>query len=192
MSVKFSNSYNAKVKRIKAIPKLYEDYAMTVRKKDAEGLIKTFHDGIKKNTLGLQNLKPETIEAKKRKGYPKPETPLYGLGDKTDRSLMNSLLLRKLKNGYKVYFSKKKHHSAGITLERLWQTHENGAKIVRGDTIIIIPARHPFKKTYSKYLKTIKENSKETSRHVKRALTEYINTGKTTMLDKMKKTVIKK
>ena len=167
---------------------MYEKIIMAQRKTDADGLVREFHNGIKNDTLGLTRLKPETVEQKKKQGKPKPSVPLYGLGDLAgDRSLSNALMIRKLKSGYKVSFSNRKHHSAGMKLSELWLIHENGAKIIKGDKIIQIPPRHPFKKAYQSYLSKMKKNKKETSRHVKRALTEYINTGKTTMLKKLEK-----
>jgi hypothetical protein len=184
----FSNTYRAKIARIKKIPVMAEKSIKTIRKRDANQLLKAFHDGIKNDELGLERLKPETVERKARQGQPSPSTPLYGLGDiEGNRSLMNSLMVRELKNGYKVYFSKRKHHTADLTLEHLWAIHEHGCKITRGETIIVIPPRPAFKMTYSKFLNKLKTQKRERSKHVKKALTEFINTGKTTVMDSMKK-----
>lgn len=190
MSVKFSNTYKAKVARIKKIPEIADNVILSVRKTDANNMVKNFRNGIKNNSLGLIPLADSTISTKKFKGLSKPSTPLYGYGkSKTPNSLFDALYVRTLKNGYKVVMSTRKHHEANMSLKKLLLIHENGVKIKRGNGVIIIPPRHPFLKAYQKTLIGIKNNKKETSRYVKKAIMDYVKYGKTDVIKQMKKTV---
>ena len=131
----------------------------------------------------MQPLSQKTIDSKERQGLSKPETPLYGYGDWSDKSYMNMFLLRKLKNGWKAYPRKAKHHKANMELRQLFEIHEYGRTIKRGETLIRIPPRPAGWATYREVLLKVKK--KEASRKVKQAITEYINTGNQKLMNKV-------
>lgn len=179
MKVKYSDNYKAKMSRIRRLPELMNDVMMGALKKDARGLINEFQQGIINNDLSLEPLKPETISGKRTAGYKKPENPLYGKGEQEkDKSYQNMLRIRKLKGGWKVYVSKAMHWSGKISLKDLFTVHEYGTKVVRKDgTIIIIPPRPVFLLAYRRWMAKRKNDKKEQSQEVKKAIMGYIVKG---------------
>lgn len=177
IKIKFSDSYQAKIKRIRRLPKLVGQAADTSTKRDVEGIIEDFQDGIRKNNFPLARLKYSTIKGKQKKGYSKPSTPLYGAGDSEDNSYINIFIIKKLKKGYRIIPRWALHHEAGIPLRTLFFIHENGAIINNGKTLIRIPPRPAFRKAFQRYLR--KREKAETSKDVKEAIRETIRTGKT-------------
>jgi hypothetical protein len=187
VKVKFSNEYEARLKRIARLPQMVEDNVVSHLKGIANDVIDTFQKGIRYNNLGLEKLKEATIQGKLRKSYPKPETPLYGLGDREDKSYINMMRIRKLKNGYKIYQSKAKHHKSSLTLEQLFRVHEYGCTITtKAGVMIRIPPRPALHRAYERVMLRMKADKRETSRTVKRAMTEYINSSKQDLFNKMK------
>lgn len=182
---KFSNSYRAKKERIRKIPTFMGDSMSGILKRDANKLIKMFHDGIKYDTLELEFLKDETVLRKESKGYEYPESPLYGAGDDAEpNSYSNMLRIRKIKNGWKIYPSKAKHHESGIPLDSMFRIHEFGAKVVtKSGTVIQIPPRPAFLLTYRAFMAQKKRDKRETSREVKQAITDLINSAQSSYLD---------
>lgn len=187
MPVKFSNSYNAKKKRIKKLPELIDRILSTTRKRDAVRMTEIFHDGIKNDTFNLDRLAGITVRKKIKQGMSKPETPLYGKGDDVPKkTYANMLRIRKLKNGYKVFVSRGIHWSGKIKLYALFLIHEMGAKIaLEGGKIIQIPPRPAFLLAHQKLLMELKNNKKETSKEVKEAIMENINKNKNTLIKEM-------
>lgn len=184
VKVKFSLDYQAKIKRIARLPQMMEDHITSQLKGLASEIIDEFQKGIRYNNMGLKPLKDTTISSKRRKNYPLPENPLYGLGDTEDKSYINMMRIRKLKNGYKIYPSKAKHHKADLPLSALFIVHEYGCTIVtKTGTTIRIPPRPAFHKAYERVMLRMKRDKRETSRMVKKAMTEYINSAN---LDKFK------
>jgi len=193
MAMKFSNKYEAKKKRIANLPKIQGEICMALLKKDADGLVKEFHNGIKNNTLDLEPLAPATIQYKTDNNLPRPEAPLYAHGDdEKDRSYVNMLQVKKLKNCYKVVPSKKKHHTSDLPLDVLLQIHEYGAIIkvtekMRGylhsigihlsptKTTITIPPRPAFLNAYNRVVEKRMKDSRETSAEVQKAMAKLIN-----------------
>lgn len=177
IGVKYSNSYQAKMNRIKRLPEMGNDMMLGALKKDAVGIVKTFHDGIKNDTLELELLKPETVQQKDRKGFSRPDNPLYGKGDdEKDRSYSNMLRITKLKNGWKVYPSRAMHWSGKISLKDLFTIHEYGTTITaRNGKAFRIPPRPAFMYSYRKWMQMKTQNGAETSTQVKKAITDYIN-----------------
>lgn len=190
MTVKaeFSTSYRAKMARIQRLPVIADDIMMGKLKRDAIGFIEEFQKGIKSNNFGLRKLQKATIDGKIRMKYDKPETPLYGLGDRSEKSYINMLRIRKLKNGWKVYPSWAKHHDSQLALRDLLIVHEYGCTItMTNGTIVRIPPRPALFKAYQRVLIKQRRDKRETSREVKTAMTEYINTGKKLLIDKIEK-----
>jgi CxxC motif-containing protein len=174
---KYSAAYKAKKARIKKLPQIGKLVISGMRKKDALELVKIFHDGIKKNKLGLQKLEKITIENKKARGYKQPRTPLYGLGDESEKkSFVNMLRIKKLKNGWKVVPSRGKHHEANMELRQLLKIHEMGATIQRGETLIRIPARPAWRLSVEKFLRGLRKEQED--KKLKKAITIYINKGR--------------
>lgn len=165
--------------RMRTLPKLAEQSASAVLKKDAVGLIETFQDGIRKNNFGLAKLSAQTIERKMGKGYTRPRSPLYGAGDSRKNSYINALGLRRMKNGWKVFVRWAKHHESSLSLRDLFYIHENGAVIMQnrgGNAVAIrIPPRPAFFKAYRRWLR--KRSRKEDIREVKKAIGQLLRTG---------------
>lgn len=176
LQIKFSTNYWAKLKRIQRLPKFFNDYMDTSSKKDAYGVIDEYRNGIKYNSFKLRPLKPATIEAKERKGFSKPSTPLYGLGEDSANSLINAFLVRNLKKGYRVAPRNAIHHTSSLKLKDLWNVHEFGITIRTKNAVIPIPARPAFFLAYKRYL--IKKKKLEPTEKVRRAMVLFINTGK--------------
>lgn len=180
VKVKFSGSYQAKQKRIKALPVLMEKAVSGLTKKDLLGIKKDFHDGIKNNTLRLEKLAEITIESKRKKGFSKPTAPLYGKGDDAqERSYMNMLNISKRGNSWVLYPSNRMHWSGKIKLSDLFKIHEYGAvvKQKRGDKNILIriPPRPALLLSYRRYLIRKRRDRREQSKEVRQAMTDYIN-----------------
>lgn len=188
IKTEFSSSYKAKKARIQRLPAIAEQIMIGKLKRDAIGLIKEFQKGIRSNNFGLKKLQQATITGKLRKRYDKPETPLYGLGDRSEKSYINMLRMRRIKNGWKVYPSWAKHHKSPLALRDLLIVHEYGCTItMKNGTIVRIPPRPALFKAYDRIMNRMKRDKRETSREVKTAMTEYINTGKKILLDKIEK-----
>ena len=138
IKIKYSNSYFAKIKRIKRLPIKSNNAVTGAIKRDLIQIKKIFHDGISKNLLRLEKLSDNTIKEKTRKGYPKPKTPLYRKGDNAgNRSYSNMLIITKIKNGWKLRPSTKQHHSGKMSLKELFLIHEYGALIKKKQKLVI-------------------------------------------------------
>jgi hypothetical protein len=162
---------------------MMENTLLSATKRNAMGMVFNFQNGIRMNNFGLEKLKDGTIQRKSSQGMERPQVPLFGAGDdRKDDSYINGLRLRKLKNGYKVFFSKKKHWSGTITLDVLHRIHEDGAVFKRGETVIIIPPRPAFRKAFIRTLKQLK--AQETASEVKKVYADYIRSGQKSTVDK--------
>ncbi len=182
----YSSNYHAKMKRLQRLPKMMNNFFNTVAKKDAVGLIDTFREGIINNEFGLEPLKPSTV--KQKAGMPKPNTPLFGLGDTIEKtSYLNMLRIRKVKNGFRVSPSWAKHHKADLQLRWLFMIHEYGAIIKqnRGGKVVLIriPPRPAFRKSFEKYIASKMKN--EPTDRVVQAMLQLIRTGNSTKLNKI-------
>jgi hypothetical protein len=142
-------------------------------KKDAENFIKNFREGIQNNSFGLEPLQPDTIRGKKRRGYKRPTSPLYGLGLEGARTYTSNIRIYKIKNGWRVNILDVKHHRANVSIKTLFNVHEKGAVIDTGKAVIRIPARPAFRRAYEKTLADRKGN--EPSAAVLEAITGAIN-----------------
>lgn len=172
-------------KRLDKLPQFYNNMLVSVRKGDADKFIDQFKKNIRNNRLNLEPLAPKTIEAKERQGLPKPENPLYGLGDWSDKSYMNMFLLKRLTKGWKAYPRWAKHHTSNLTLRQLFEVHEYGRTIKRGKVLIRIPPRPAAWETYRQVLKSIKK--RESSAKVKKAITQYIKDGNDKLIQEIQK-----
>ena len=182
----YSDKYAAKMARIKRLPTIMERVMSAQRRKDALALIKTFHDCIKDNELGLERLAETSKSAKRRKGYERPDSPLYGKGDKEPKkSYSNMLRLRKVNKGWTVFASWGKHWDADMKLRDLLKLHEEGGTFKSGKGMIRIPPRPAFWLSYRKVMMVIQSDLKEQSREVKRAINEYINKADMKRFDKV-------
>lgn len=175
-SVQFSNNYWAKRKRIQRLPKLYENYAEGVIKKDMIGIMDAFHDGISDDAFGLDALAGSTVKQKIRMGYEKPGTPLYGKGDREPKkSYANMWRIRKVAEGWKLFASWAKHHKSKLTLRHLLAIHEKGITItLPNGTLIRIPPRPAFLYAQRKFASDKLKNKKERAREVKKAIKKFI------------------
>lgn len=188
MKIEFSNSYYAKLNRLKRLPIMMEGIINTYAKRDAEETIKEFKKGIKANNFRLEPLKPRTIAQKSSMGYEKPRTPLYGAGEQEDKSYINMMQIRKIKKSknqvsYKIYPSWAKHHKAKISLKDLFIIHEYGTTIRTKKGTIRIPARPAFFSAYRRYLN--KRSRLDRATEIKKAITKYINTAREDLIKKI-------
>jgi hypothetical protein len=172
-----TKAFDIKKERIRKLDGIGILVMFGLRKKDAMKFITTFHNGIKRDTFALARLKEASIQSKARQGMSQPERPLYGKGDREKKkSYMNMLRIRKTKNGWQVFPSWGKHHKANLQLRQLLKIHEIGVTIKRGDTMIRIPARPAWRLAKEKFIQELKRESE--FRNIKKAIIEYINTGK--------------
>jgi hypothetical protein len=123
-------------------------------KKFLEALRLQIVEGLLKSNLVSPPLKQKTIDSKIRKGMPRPKTPLLGWYLRVN-SMVNGLQIKKIGKKFTleptgVHHSKKKQIL-------LWMVHEYGAVIQKGDKLIKIPPRKPFKKGYQRFLNSAKK-----------------------------------
>jgi|GEM_PF-5753709 len=176
VKVNYSRRWDSVKKRINRIPKIAFPIMRAFVKTDALSMIKEFHDGIKKKAFGLEKLASGTVKRKRSLGMERPSTPLYGLGDeKKKNSYVNMLRMKKIKNGYNVYASNRKHYGGNIKLNDLLEVHENGTIIKRGNNLIRIPPRPAFLMAYKNVLKKRIKRLKTTGRELKEAIIGYVN-----------------
>lgn len=180
VQVKFSEHYEAKMTRIRRLPRLMERAVSGLTKKDLDEIRKIFHDGIKGNTLRLDRLAQITIDSKRKKGMPRASSPLYGKGDgEKNRSYANMLNISKRGNTWVLYPSTRMHWSGKLRLDELFKIHEYGAvvKQKRGDkdVLIRIPPRPALLLSYRRFLIGKRKDKREQSKEVKQAMTDFIN-----------------
>lgn len=168
----FSTTYAAKKKRIQRLPQFLGNAVRAQAKRDAVGVIKEFQDGIEDNSFRLEKLKPATVKQKRRRGYRRPKTPLYGLGE-GKRAYRNMLIIRTRGKNYVVRPSTRRHHISQLRLNELFIIHEMGATIRRGGKYTRIPPRPTFLKAYQRHLR--KRAKLEPTIEVRRGMAEYIN-----------------
>lgn len=180
--VKFSDSHRAKLARIKKLPMLGSNAMYGLVKRDVVEINILFHDGIKKHKLGLDRLSPVTVGRKERMGYEKPKHPLYGAGDSEgNRSYAGMMNITNIKNGYKLAPSRRLHHSRKKKLKELFDIHEPGAIIRKhtknGIILIRIPPRPAFRLAQMKWKAKRKNFESRRAKEVRKALTDFVNTG---------------
>ena len=181
----YSNKLAAIQKRIERLPEFVIGIMRTYSKKDAEGLVKTFQEGIRENKFGLIPLSPNTVARKK--GMPSPDTPLFGAGDTKKNSLINALQIKKLRNGYQVKGRRARHHTSKLSLEALLDVHEFGCIINNAfgipGRLVRIPPRPAFRYAYRDYMKY--RSRQDYSRKVKMAIVRWINKAQSDELEKL-------
>jgi hypothetical protein len=178
IDVRYSITFEAKRSRIRRLPRLVPPVLDSSLKRDAQGVIKEFQQGIIKNDLRLEPLKLSTIKRKRSHGAKKPENPLYDLGIDDPRSYVEMMKIVKLKNGYRVRPSSKKHHTSDLKLKDLFDVHEFGATINHPNGVIRIPPRSAFFLAYRRYMNKRRKMEPKPAVEVKRAITRFINEGK--------------
>ena len=178
ISIKMGDSLRGTIRRLEWLKDNQSKINQGLVGESADELIKIFHDGIKNDTFLLPELADETIAGKRRKGYERPENPLYGKGDKrqSNRDTYSSMMRkRRIKNGIKVEPSKAKHWSMNITLDKLFQIHEYGATIqTKSGNLIIIPKRPAFR--YA--ILFFKRSKKNPTIRLKKLLDGFVKNGK--------------
>ena len=162
--------------RIEKLPKYVGDVIKTKRKNDANIIIKTFQNAIENNNIGVDALKPLTIESKRKLNYSKPETPLYAKGKNEKRSYINMLYIQETQDGYTIRQKNHKHWKSKLTLRQLFLIHEYGTIIKRGNKLIRIPARSIFSKSYDRAL-MMQIDNKQVFKEIQDAKAQYIVSG---------------
>ena len=192
VKAKFSSNYWAVVKRLQRLPKFTREMADTITKKDAEGLVEEYKKGIRENNFGLVPLSSITVKIKREKGYSRPYSPLYGAGDSKTNSLINSLRIRKIKKGYRVFISSAKHHDSNLSLKALFNIHEHGALIKvtermrsflhylgihlkKTTKIVRIPPRPTRAKAFKRFI--AKRLREENVKKAQQGIINYLRTG---------------
>lgn len=119
----------------------------------AEAVVKLFKQNIKGGKF-QPPLKPETIKAKRKKGMPLPQVPLYGWGESEKNSMYNGLRIKKLGNGKYEIKPYGKHVDGKtkkqVNMQLLFAVHETGAHLKNGGKI---PARKPLQRTVEMFVK---------------------------------------
>ena len=202
MGFEFSDTFEAKRKRIARLPRLIKDTAEALALKDALAVVIAYQNGIRRNNLRLDKLHPFSKSRKIEAGYDKPNSPLYGAGDSLERTLYYALEIKKDGDRYRLRFSRKKHHSSKLTLNQLHRIHEEGALIrvtekmraflhfiglhlKASTTIIRIPPRPAFRKAVARMLR--KKKKRENTQQVKKAIQAVINKNNEKLFDILKK-----
>jgi hypothetical protein len=187
IKAKFSMSFQAKVGRIRRLPRFYERSMDASRKRDAVGFIEMFRWGIEGNQFKLAKLAESTVQAKRSAGMPQPTRPLYGRGPLEKNSYMNMLRLYKTSDGYRVRVKPGMHWSKGVTLKALLEIHENGATFTHWRTgkPVRIPARPAFSRARSRYLKGLEKQ--EPAEEVRKAIRSVLRTGSATPVSRFVK-----
>ena len=184
IKVKYSSSYRAKQARLKKLPKMIEGALSGLVKRDLIQINKIFHDGIQQNILGLDKLADLTGMRKIAKGYERAMSPLYGLGDQDkQRSYSNMMIIVPIKDGWKLRPKNLLHHSGKLKLKDLLTIHEHGAIIKRKkkdgtEVLIRIPPRPALLIAYRKWLVERRKKEPKNADVVRKAISNYINTGK--------------
>jgi hypothetical protein len=189
---KLSDHAKAVESRMRRLPKLTENALDAQTKKDVINVIKEYRLGIVRNNFGLPKLHPATVKNKADAGMAKPRTPLYGVGEGNKNSLINALAYRKIKNGWRLYVRRARHHSSGLPLNVLLGIMEDGAIIkvtprmraflhyigihLKKDTLMIrIPPRPIVNKAINRMLR--KKKKDEPNKSIRKAINKMIKTG---------------
>lgn len=171
----------------------------TYAKRDCTRVIEEYQKGIKRDLFPVERLNEQTIRIKADKGYSQPDTPLYGSGEEEKDSLYNALAIRKIKNGYRLYVRRAKHHESNLQLRDLLNIHQRGALIMvtdkmraylhwigihlRADTMLIrIPPRPVLDMAIVKALEM--RRREDPTKKIKQAMAEYIKTGRENLFRK--------
>lgn len=191
----FSKGYKAVHSRMQRLPKLTIGMLKTAAKRDAQGVIDLFKDGIENSTLRLRKLKPRTVDEKARKGYQLPGTPLYGVGLDDPKTYINMLEVRNVGNRqYEVLPKKGFHHQepddtrTPIKLKDLFDVHEYGTVIANGfgmGILIRIPARPALRYAYRLYMRL--RAKADPALAVRVAIAKYIREGDVQALARIQK-----
>ena len=159
-------------KRIKRLPKIGDDLANTSSKKDALLLVKYYREGVGNGSFSLPSLQRQSVQQKIKKGYTKPQDPLYGLGMEGRRTLSSTLRVYKTWQGWRVKWPNKRHHSSKLTVAHLAYIHEHGLIIQKGGHSFRLPERPAFTRAYKRLMSEI--SNKDPSVEVQRACTQYL------------------
>lgn len=181
--------------RIQRLPRLIGKYPEYRAKKSAEWTIQVFHDGIKKDALGLMPLAESTIDSKEAAGYEYPESPLYALGDEADDTYANMLEAAKIGDRKWIIRPRKGYHQkrradgtivrSKLTLKRLFKIHEYGATINNGRAIIRLAPRPALHIAFRRVLKMMARQ--EPSAEVRKAMAAFVRAGNDHFLKELTK-----
>lgn len=149
--MKYSQNVEAVKQRVRRLPKLYQDYISTARKRDGHDFIKYWQSGLLNNEFKLTPLDPKTIKRKIRMGYSRPQNPLYGLGLDGSYTYIKGMRLFRTSKGYVVRMTGR-HHDSKIDNHGLLMIHEYGCVLRNGGRI---PPRPVMQKAYEKVLSDI-------------------------------------
>jgi hypothetical protein len=179
VKAKFSDHYEAVRSRIRRLPVLLQSEVENLSYNDAVHLIELFKEGIKAREFKLKPLRPATINSKRRRGYTKPDTPLYGTNRRKNR-YNNMMEIIKDGNRWIVRPRKQKHWHASIGLDVMFDVHEYGATIMgksrSGTPVRIrIPPRPAFRYAYNKMLR--EKALQEQAGKLQEKIVQYIKTG---------------
>lgn len=149
----YSQTTSAIKARIKRLPKIYEDYIDTKRKRDANDFIAYWRSGILNNEFKLTPLADSTIAKKIKLGMARPQNPLYGLGFEGAYTYIKGMRIFRTKDGYVVRMTGK-HHDSKVDNHGLLLIHEYGCTLKNGGRL---PARPAMHEAYKRVLKDIKK-----------------------------------
>lgn len=182
IGIKFTKKLEETKKRLQELPKFMDDVMSSVVKEDCDTFIVSFQNHLRNNDLGITALKQETIDSKKRKGLKKPYHPLYGKGDDEKLSYINMFKLKKVNNGWEAIPKDEQHHESILTLKSLFEVHEHGMTIKKGNSLIKIPPRPVAMLTYRDLF--VKKKLRKSVSIVSKGILEYILEGSKSTINK--------
>lgn len=106
----------------------------------ANRLLFKIRKGLRRDSLGLIKLSPETVARKQEEGNPLPSKPMYGKGVTDPRSYYSLLRVMKYKKSTTVGFQRNVKHHSGITMKKLAIMHADGSRK--------LPRRNPIAAGY--------------------------------------------
>jgi len=188
--------------RINHLPKMALDLIEASAKRDAEALVKTFHDGIKEGKMDLLPLKDATISRKEAMGFDRPESPLYGLGDDFLQGTYSNMMevvkdesvkkyVVKPKEGYHYSQHENKDGSTRIVRDKiklrdLFIVHEYGTTISNGfgrGILIRIPPRPAFRYAYDELMD--KKRRYDPADKVRKAIMDFVRRNDKKAMEKI-------
>lgn len=165
----YSQKTSAIKARIRRLPKIYEDYIYTRRKRDANDFISYWRSGILNNEFKLTPLADSTVARKIRLGMARPQNPLYGLGFEGAHTYIKGMRIFRTRDGYVARMTGK-HHDSKIDNHGLLLIHEYGCTLKNGGRI---PARPAMHEAYKKVLGDIKSRDSAMADKIN----EYLRSG---------------
>lgn len=167
-----SVNYSAIRQRIRRLPEMVDIAAETIRKRDAYKMVQYYREGITNGNFPFPSLAPSTIRQKRRKGYAKPENPLYAGGKEIANTLVRNYRVYKMRDGYIVKHTNVKHHESKLSVNHIAKIQEYGLVVNNGQALIRIPPRPAIHMAFKRVMQEL--SAKDPAKEVRQAVTRYL------------------